>query len=139
MKISEIMRQPHQMPIQSFEGKIQKVYDVEKKVWEGKEFTTQNLVLSDDTGVIYAQLSGMEPIPKDAIGQAIFLECYSSKQHGLTGMKMNKYKKKDGSEGMNLKLSKSVIMQVGMPEKLPASEIEFDPDNKATPDNPSKV
>jgi hypothetical protein len=32
---------------------------------------------------------------------------------------MNKYQKKDGTEGMNLKLSKSVIMQIGMPEELP--------------------
>ena len=117
MKINEIMKQQNQMPIPNFEGTIQKVYPQETKQWEDKTFKTQNLVLADDTGVIYAQVVDRELIDKTEQGKSIKIECFTSKQHGLTGIKLDKYPKKDGGEGIKVKITKSALMQIGTPDE----------------------
>jgi hypothetical protein len=111
-------------------AKITKVYDQQDaKGFNDVPVKRQNLVLTDETDSIYAQMEDCPEIQSGSVGQNIHLTCSNTK-HGLRGAILNKWSK-DGKENCNVKVTKTALCQIGeipkgeVPEEVPGEVPEI--------------
>lgn len=88
------------MVLPRVEGVLVTLYDQKTGEKDGKPWAMQNGVIEDDTGGMKIVFSGHDAISLLMKGQRIQLEAFTSKQHGLVGIKVkeNTWKEKTTKE-----------------------------------------
>lgn len=88
------------MVLPCIEGTLTAIYDQKTGEKDGKPWAMQNGMIQDETGSMKIVFSGHEAISLLMKGQPVRIEAFTSKQHGLVGIKVkeNTWKEKTTKE-----------------------------------------
>jgi len=85
MNLAEILKQPEGFTPPDLTVKIEKVYEYKSGENDNGPWSFQNVQVTGGK----LKLKGLPEFPETRIGQTVTLRAHSSKQHGLTGLKVN--------------------------------------------------
>lgn len=117
LTIPQVKQSPPDMAITGLKGRVKTIYERKSGETDGREWTMQDIVLTDGAMELKATLANREPADPAWNGKELYFTANHSDKHGWTGLKVkeNKYQ---GKTTLKLQVSKSATIELAPPQQV---------------------